>query len=437
MLLFYPAQAGWPSQDEERQFSLTALEVLKLSEVFIRAGNTTDAKVLLTRQPFINPALEVERLFLLGRAFAVDKNYDDAIKIFRLILNNHPKLARIRLELALCYIAKQSWSRADYHLRLAASGDIPEDAVRQVHALLYFVRQNKNWDVWLNAGLAPERNINNARGGEECVDTLFGRLCRDLPEPENVTGFRASAGGNYEVRVSKAWRVKNEADVLWLKYDKKEYDELTFNVASGPRYVFENGDVWLAATGARRFLGQDEYSQSWGSKLAVNYDFNRSWSMGLNTYYHRNIYDEYGDFLDGNVAGVQTRLTYYFDSSKSITLRGGAEKEDARDKRYANIKTNLGIGFACELPLGFNLYIEPSVLFTRYQEEQWYIKDYAFEEIRVKDATKRFLFSVSNRKLDFWGLTPTVMYSYTKKTSNAWQREYDKHSVSMYFSRLF
>ncbi|MCV5855603.1 hypothetical protein OFN53_33795, partial [Escherichia coli] len=89
-------------------------------------------------------------------------------------------------------------------------------------------------------------------------------------------------------------------------------------------------------------------------------------------------------FLDGNVAGVQTRLTHYFDSSKSISLRGGLEKEDARDQSYANIKTNLGIGFACELPLGFNLYLEPSVLFMHYKKEQWYIKNYAFEEIKVK-----------------------------------------------------
>ena len=70
---------------------------------------------------------------------------------------------------------KKQWYRADHHLRLALAGkDIPENIKKQMLYYRYVARRNKNWNIWFNFGAAPDNNINQVTGGEECVSTEWG-----------------------------------------------------------------------------------------------------------------------------------------------------------------------------------------------------------------------------------------------------------------------
>ena len=108
----------------------------------------------------------------------------------------------------------KQWYRADYHLRLAMAGaDLPDNVRQIMNYYRWIVRQNKNWNVWFNFGAAPDNNINNAIGGTECVNTIFGPMCRDLSDPESAIGYNFSLGGNYEFKLSDHWRWKSDAFV--------------------------------------------------------------------------------------------------------------------------------------------------------------------------------------------------------------------------------
>lgn len=421
----------------DESISLTPLEIVKIAEKLMQDGNLETAKILLLKTPFPETELEIERLFLLGRIAMAEKEYENAVGIFRLILDHHPNLARVRFELAQCYVFLGDWYRADYHMRLAASEKLPEPVMREIAKYLYVIRKNKNWNVWFNTGIANDPNANNASTGEECVMTMFGVLCSERPKPEKTTGMNVAMGGDYEFRFDNDWRIRNEAAVIASIYDKHDYDDWYVTAATGPKYVFPKGDMWLAATTSYRNLGGQSYNKTAGVKFDVNYDLRRDLSGGISLKYARTFYDDYGEFLDGSLSGASARLTYMFDSSKYLVFKTGFEKEDTEDPIYTNTRTDFALGFGCEAPFGFHIYLEPSVLLTRYDKERWYVKDMDFAEIRERSVTQRYTLSLSNRKIDIRGFTPVVTYSYTKRTSNVWQREYDKSAVSFTLTKRF
>ena len=240
---------------------MSVLDAVKMAGAMVDNGELDNAEKILTQIPQMSGALEIERWFLLGRIAAYRDNFDDAIKIYRTILDTYPDLARVRFELAICYMKIGQWYRADYQLRLAMAGeDLSEDVRQMMNYYRYLVRQNKNWNIYFNFGAAPDNNVNNATGGTECIMTIFGPMCRNLIEPESAIGLNFTLGGDYEFRLADQWRWKSEAGVYSNIYNLHDYDDIYLYFGTGPRYIWSRGDVWLAGIGSRRWYGWRGYN---------------------------------------------------------------------------------------------------------------------------------------------------------------------------------
>lgn len=161
--------------EKQHEVTVSMVDALKITGALIDSGNIKDADEILKQLPEANNvALNIEQNFLRGRVAAANKDYETAIKIYRKILDKYPDLARVRFELAICYMNTKQWRQADYQLRRAMAGkDLPDDIKNVMNYMRYVIRQNKNWNVYLNLGMAPDNNINTSVGGEECVDTIF------------------------------------------------------------------------------------------------------------------------------------------------------------------------------------------------------------------------------------------------------------------------
>ena len=438
MCLILPS-FSWAETNKTHEITMTTTQAIQLAGDMVEHGDFDNAEMILSNVPKTGILeLEIERWFLLGQISARRGDIDNAIKIFQKILDDQPDLARIRFELAVCYMKKKQWYRADHHLRLAMAGkDLPDTAKQMMFYYRYLVRQNKNWNVWFNFGAAPDNNINNSIGGEECVMTIFGPMCRQLPNPESAIGYNLTLGGNYEFKLSNNWRWKSDASVYTNIYNLHDYDDLYLSGSTGPRYVWDRGDVWLAAVMARRFYGWDAYYASYGAKLELNYDFTRRLSGGASLHTMTNFYDDYGDFLDGQIYGLNTYISYAFNASTNVILRGGLDYENTVDPVYTNIRPSIGIGIGAELPWGFYFYAEPSIYLTQYKDSRWVVKNNRFTEIKEYNITQRYAISVSNNKFDIWGFVPTLTFSYMKRDSNIWQREFDKWSTEFTMRQRF
>ncbi|MDR2685514.1 MAG: surface lipoprotein assembly modifier [Rickettsiales bacterium] len=421
------------------EITMSAVDALKLAGAFVEREDFNSAEQILTKMPPLdNGVLEVERWFLMGRISAFRGDFDTAIKIYRRILDAQPNLARVRFELAVCYTKLGQWWRADYHLRLAMAGDdLPDEVKNIMNYFRYFVRQNKNWNAWFSFGAAPDNNINSAAGGEECVMTIFGLMCRQLPEPERAIGYNFVLGGNYEFKLSDQWRWKSEGNIYTNAYDKSKYDDLYLSASTGPRYVWKYGDVWLAGIAARRWYGWEGYNWSTGAKIDINYDFSRKLLGGLSLLASKNIYDNFSEYMDGETYGANARLTYYIDADMYIILRSGLDREITIDLIYSNWRPSVGAGFGIELPARFSVYFDTNFYWQDYDGQRWIVKDNSFSQVAEHNFTHRYAVSVSNSKFRVWDFAPMLTFSYTRRDSNIWQREYDKWAIEFSMQQRF
>jgi tetratricopeptide (TPR) repeat protein len=424
---------------KNKLIAVSALDAVQIAGNYVALGDYDRANAILTQMPRTkNLPVEIERWYLLAQMEQNKGNVDEAIKIYRKILDDQPDLAKIRYELALCYMAKKQWYRADYHLRLAMAGkNIPDNVKQRMMYLRYVARKNKRWNAWFNFGAAPDNNVNQASGGEETIINDWGEFTRVLPNPERAFGYNFVLGGNYELRIGEHWRWKNEANIYSNIYNKHRFDDLYASVATGPRYIWSRGDVWLAAVGARRWYGWDRYNWSLGGKIDSHYDLTRKLSTGLTLRVLNNKYDEYGEYMNGQTYTVSPHITYSFDASKYVVLFGGVDRDTARDDIYANWRYNIALGFGAEIPWGFSIYFEPYFSWVNYDGPRWAVRDNTFVAVTERSFLQRYAVSLSNNKIDIWGFVPTLTLSYTRRDSNIHSREYDKWTAEFTMRQRF
>ena len=418
--------------------TMTHEQTLTFAQELIEKNKLEDAKKVLLLKPFQQKELEIERLYLLAQIATKENKIDEAIDIYYFILEHQPNISNIRFRLAELYLIRKDWIRADYHYRLAlADKELPIPIQIRIKQALYYIRQNKNYNFWFNFGIAPDNNVNNTTSGEQCVMTMFGPMCNTLDEPEKDVGLNITVGGNYEFKLSDNWRFRNEALIYSLKYQDKKYDDIYLSYVLGLKYVYKKGDVFFGPTFSKSFLGHKAYNYTTGFMVDTGYDLTKQLNARLYLAYTPTHYDDYGDILNGDVKTARLRMFYALDSSKYLIFKTGYEYEKTKDKTYTNDRVNLALGFGADVPWGFHVYVEPSVLFTNYKGKRWTVKDYEFKEIKEWDITQRYSVSLSNRKVSLWGLMPVLTYSYTDKKSNIWQREYQKSLIELSIQKRF
>ena len=424
---------------------LTPAQVVAAAHELIAQKDFSGATSVLVAAQFDTEEYETERLYLLAKIAAAENRPEDAIVILRFILDHNPDLPKVRLELGLAYLAAAEWSRADYHLRLAAAApDIPPAAMDVIRFGLFAARQNKNWNAWLNIGAAPEDNVNAAAGGEECIHYLdgFGEfpypLCRKLPRPERALGFNVSFGGDYELRMSDNWRWKTDAAVMANFYDLTQYNNSLISVGTGPRYIFGPGDTWLAAAGSFMSYGNEPYKKSAGLRAESNYDFTRRLSVGFSADFMKNDYfGAYRDFMNGDSYSAAARAVYYITPNIYLVAKGGAAREDALEPAYANWAKNAALGIGSELWFGFRAYAEAGRIWTDYDGERYVVRDRTWRPVVEHSALSRYILSLSNNKIDLYGFTPMLQLSWTQKDSNIKSREYGKTGIGITMQKRF
>lgn len=385
-----------------------------------------------------NLSAKVRALYSSAQTERKQGNIKEAIRLYRKVLDDQPDFVRARFELALCYIDDKQWYRADYYLRLALGADYLPDDVRQImEQYRYVVRKNKNSDFWIEYGDVPDMRASLANNKNECFGNGKSGVCEKLTDSKDSSAVNVAAGADYEFKLSDNWRWKNDAAFYTNLYKKKDYDDLYLAGSTGPRYVWDKGDIWVAGMVGRAWYGTEKFGWSYGAKIDTNYDWNRRFSSGLILLFAKNEYDKYDDLLDGYTYTAVPHFTYSIDSTKYILLRGELERETAKYDPYSNYKYGFAVGFGMEMPYAFLVYFEPYLSWTDYDDAIYITRNGNGMHVKERYFVQKYTASLSNLKIEYMGFIPVVNITYTKKDSKIPIPSYDRWSFGLNIKRKF
>jgi hypothetical protein len=384
--------------------------------------------------------LRIEAAFQSAQLRLMQGRFRQAIGLYLEILRQRPDLPRVRLELARAYFLDKNYEDAAFQFELVKGGDLPPSVLERVDAFLDAIRRQKNWTLDFALSPVSDSNINQSSGGrEECIDTVFGTLCRPLEEKASGLGLSANATADYFWRFHQDWGLRGTVGLGGLAYEQKEYNDYYLYAALGPRYLWESGEASLQPTFRKRWIANKEYSEEYGLRLDSRWIYN---SLILNAGATLAVSDYADPYVHDALHGMSwsVRLQPRYILNDRTFIQAGLEflRDDANVRAYASDNRRYALGAYRVLPYGLSMFVEGSLTDTAYQAPQWYVtKNNRIEETVRKDKTWALFTSLSSNALERFGVTPLLQYTYQKRDSNIWTREYERHRLTFLFNVRF
>ncbi len=406
------------TKDKKDTIELKHEDFLPLAKVLISKKKYDEAEKILTIEPYNVLELELERLNLLAEVYKGKGQLDKAEETYRFILDFQPNLTPIRLKLAEIAFMKGNFVSADYHFKLVLTDkDVPDTVRQNINMVRYLIRKNKNWNVWVDFGIAPDTNFNNT-SYNKCITILGLELC-NKSEEELVIGFNTAAGLNYELKFGNNWQIRNEFIIQKNTYNKPEYNDLYLAYNVGPKFVHKRGETFLSLTTNKQYFDGKPYSYSIGGRLSNTFDITDKLSNSVSIAYSP-IYFSESPEQDKKIYSANYAFSYSLNASQYLMLKNRYNWNKPNNPKYiGNNSKSFSIGFGTSLFWGFSAYMEPSITFTDYSKA-------FFSKGKRKDITYKYDLSLSNNKISFWGFTPNIGIGYIYNTSNSSIKEYKK-----------
>ena len=442
VLLSLPVYAE--KQDNVKTIKLNDSQALSVAHVMIDANDLDKANDLLNdiiKSKDVNA--RTGALFELGRVAMARGDYSTAIKYFLTILKYHPDATFVRVELAKAYLLDGEYNSADFHLRLAlADKTLPIEAQNQIKQMINFARYKKDWNLYAGFSIVPDSNLNYATGRrEECINTMFGVLCRKLEDKSTGVGIQYNLGGDYYIKMTDHFGIKTSALLSALDFPTSQFDDYMFYMAAGPRYILDGiGEISVQPFTQLRWYGGQYYNTVPGVRADIDLDLTKRIQLSLGGAYSKDIYhnDNLDNILRGDEYSTYIQPRYYINN-KSFTFIGlSYTTSTAKLKSYGNDSIDYSIGYFGELPWTLTLYTRLDLTQTKYKDSQYFImKDYTTDKFTRRDVGYRAYVRLSSRYLEYKRLYPALSFSYTKRDSNAPAYDFDKYRVQIEINYRF
>ena len=421
---------------------LTDREGLALGARLVESGKLAEAKALYaTLAQSTALEIQLEAVFQLAQVLVLEKKFSEAISLLLSILNRHPSLPRVRLELARAYFMDQNYSEAEFHFTMVRGGrDLPPEVTEKIDMFLTAIRKQKDWTVAVGFNLIPDSNINQASGGtQQCIDTPYGLLCRKMEDTKSGMGASFDATADYYLRFTKEFGLRSTVGLYILDYESKEHDDNIVYAASGPRYTFDSGEVSLQPTFNKRWVAGKQYSESYGLRFDGQKHFGRLIIAAGGSWAKNRYNDPYvHSVLQGEDYSAYITPRYILTSQSYIQPSISFTQSNARMDALGYDSWRYGLGWYYFFKYGFSLKLDYALAKEKYHADQYYITQrYTIDPIRRADTLQTFGATISTNIFEDIGLRPSIQYTYNKRDSNIWSNSYDRQRINVGFEFVF
>ncbi|MDR0702454.1 MAG: surface lipoprotein assembly modifier [Azoarcus sp.] len=428
------AENGDASGPAEEEVSLTPEQVLPLAQALLDQGMVDEAEKIY-RSLFLSASGEdvrIEAAFQIGQILVFRGRYREAIHYFVDILNRKPDLPRVRLELARAYFLDGNHRDATFQFELLKGGALPPEVIANVDVFLDAIRRGKQWALGFSMVPVWDSNINQASGStQECIDTVFGTLCRPLDDKASGVGVNLGVSFDYFKRLSQDWGLRASTGFYATEYGARKHDYRIFYAALGPRYLWASGEASLQPTFRKRWFAGKEHSEEYSLDLEGREVMGR-FILGAAASYGRAGYNDkyWDDLFRAPRWGVSLYPRYILDDRTFAQLGLSFMRENTREPAYASDSWTYSLGFYRILPHGFSVYLEGSLTQARYHAPQWYVTDgNGIGEAARRDDIRGVTLSLSSTRLEKYKVIPALQYSHTRSSSNIRLWEYERNRL--------
>lgn len=209
----------------------------------------------------VDPELRIEARFRLAMMLADRQNkWRDAAVLFRQILDERPKAARVRLELVRMQAMMGHIASAERELRAASAGGLPPEVERMVRFYAGALAEKKPVSFTVEAAMAPDTNINRATRSEK-LGTIIGDFTLD-EDARAKSGLGLSLRGQAWARrplsqaVSLLARVSGSADI----YGESQFDDMIVAAQVGPEFRSGADRITISAGPGWRWYGRQPFT---------------------------------------------------------------------------------------------------------------------------------------------------------------------------------
>jgi len=283
-----------------------------------------------------DPQLRAEARFRLGMMLADQRHeYRAAAIEFRHILDEQPKSARVRLELARVLALMGNVGGAEREFRAAEAAGLPLQVQQMVRFYANALSTRKSVGGNIEVAIVPDSNVNRATRSDT-IGTVLGNFTLGKDTRER-SGIGLSLRGQGYVRRTMAQganllvRVSGSADL----YRHSQFDDFIVAVQAGPELISGADRITLSIGPAWRWYGIEPYSLTVGGAANWQHPLGRRSLLRIDGGAGR-ISNRRNALQDGANYSLSAGIDRALSARSGGGLQISASRQTARDPGYGD-----------------------------------------------------------------------------------------------------
>jgi hypothetical protein len=340
MVLGVPAAAAEPSS---QSVTLRPAELFAFADAARDAG---DFAVAETAYRALSTNLDIElrseARFRLAMMLAdKQKKYAAAGIELRKILDEKPKSARVRLELARMHALIGNVGAAARELRAAEAIGLPAEVQQMVRFYANALNARKPLGGSLEVAIAPDSNVNRATKSDTLGTVIGDFTLDDAAKARSGIGLAVRGQGYARLplgaKSSLLARLSTSTDL----YRDHQFDDYVVGLQLGPELVSGADRITVSAGPAWRWYGTDPYSFTLGGNASWQHPLGKRAQLRLDAGLAR-IDNKRNDLQDSTFWSLSAAIDRAFSARFGGGIQVYGTRDAARDPGYATASGGLG-----------------------------------------------------------------------------------------------
>jgi tetratricopeptide (TPR) repeat protein len=324
--------------------TLTPFELFDMADAASKRGDYRTAesawRALMLN---IDAELRIEARFRLAMMLANQQHkLREAAVLLRQILDEKPRAARVRIELARIQAQLGHAGSAARELRAAEATGLPPEVERAVRFYAQALDQQRRSGANFEVSLAPDSNVNRATASST-LNTTIGNLTLN-PAARAQSGIGAIVRGQAFLRKPVSTRVNMLAQLSGSAnvYRASAFDDFILSPQAGPELNLGQNRLSLTAGPAWRWYGAVPYSFSVAANTAWLHAVGKRGQLRMNASF-ASVTNRRDPLESGDVYSLSAGVDRAFSARFGGGVQLSAVRQTARDPGYATANGSVSV----------------------------------------------------------------------------------------------